>query len=318
MAIRPYEISNEQIEEMSGLLDVAGQQWTPEITNRSHTQPVQDSSKEHLPVVELDASSAVSEPEISEPQITDSGQSSAVVPPLELSETTAPAYVNPYTRSMQERVEKLQREAPEGFNSSGEGTAAINSLQAEIAPYDKSELVDGEGRLRATANMETEIGSHTESVYSDPDITRTQFLFFSSTQMEDHPEQMMEMASEIKRDQDAYRVLQLAEKVQDPTLRRALQLTVFEEYMQRVDGELEEATGPFFNIAYDAVFGEDGRSAAEKLQDRRSRQEFRKADLARPREGLNEVEQQELAGLLPHIASAREFWENVRRVQHDW
>jgi hypothetical protein len=233
---------------------------------------------------------------------------------------SAVTYQNPYTQSLQERVDELQKTAPEGFNRTGEGTAAINSLEAEEKQYPDSEFVSGDGRLRSHATMRNSEGVLTEGIEAGErrSSSALQLLFFtiSSSERLDHPGYALDIARQVRMDKDCYQVLELAEKVQEPALRRALQLSAYEEYMERVGGS-------YYKIALRDV--ENMKTTPLTADEMKARESERKArlaeqqqELSQPRPGLSDAEKTQLANILPHVASSREFWENVRRSRHDW
>ncbi len=118
-------------------------------------------------------------------------------------------------------------------------------------------------------------------------------------------------------DKDCRRIIELAEDVKEPTLRKALKLTAY-------DAILKRAGESYLDIAYEGVQKQDlhkGRSSeelAQSIKEKKDRHSKNEEDLSKLRPGLSEPQQKELSKILPHVTNALDFWENVRRTEFNW
>ncbi len=293
-------------EKETGHRSLAAEQWS--YTNSVQVPRATNSSSDaYLPAVSIKSNPA------------EANQLSAA--PEQNEKYSHPIYNNPYQQSLKERVDDLMSTAPSGFNSSGEGTRAIQALASDEVKYPDSEFVDKQGRLSSEAKMSNSTGTLQEGIYASArertSAIQLGFFAISSSERLDHPGYALEIARHIKMDKDCQRIIELAEDVREPVLRKALKLTAYEAFLNRA-GE------SYFGIAYEEVQKLDftkNRSAeefAQLIKEKKNRDSKNEEDLSKLRPGLSEAQEQELSQILPHVASSREFWENVRRTKFDW
>ncbi len=119
-----------------------------------------------------------------------------------------------------------------------------------------------------------------------------------------------------------HRVMELAQKVEDPQTRRGLQLAVLEESL-RANGSsyLEIASAGVFPSRPETP--EDAKKRMDEMlerirEERRNPRTEAEPPMGPPRPGLSEAEQTELATLTASLWSRDQLLWNIGRAKHDW
>jgi len=117
-----------------------------------------------------------------------------------------------------------------------------------------------------------------------------------------------------------FRVMELAQKVEDPQTRRGLQFAVLEELLYG-SSYLEIASAGVFPSRPETP--EDARKRINEMlerirEERRNPRPEQEPPMGPPRPGLSETEQTELAILTAGLWSRNQFLWNIGRAKHDW